>query len=179
MIEMRRPEEIAAVLLDAHKYALSGIIAIDGRDGAGKDCLALNLQKLAGGGIVSLDIFIKQKNQGGYVSYLDVPRIREAIEECATPKIIAGCCMLQVLAATGHKEDLLIYAKRVMFYPDRFNYNWLDDEVLHSQKAVSDEDTVTKEIIQYHERFEPLKKAAIAFLHTYEKYRCPFHLDEN
>jgi hypothetical protein len=134
MFEARTPTEVADTLTRWRKDALSGIIAIDGKDGAGKDCLALNLRNLVGGEIVSVDCFIQQKNRGGYVPYLEPARIREAIEACATPKIIAGCCMLEVLNSTGHKQDVLIYAKKVMFYPDGVNYNWLDDEVLHHQK---------------------------------------------
>jgi hypothetical protein len=177
MFEARTPKEVADRLTRCHNDALSGIIAIDGRDGAGKDWLAQNLRNLVGGGIVSLDCFIQEKNQGGYVPYLDLAAIRATIEACATPKIIAGCCMLEVLNSTGHKQDALIYAKRVMFYPDGFHYWWLDDELLHHQKAVSENDTLTKEIIQYHDTFNPIDISTIAFLHNYKKPACPFHFE--
>lgn len=186
MFEARTPEEIADTLRRFHKDALSGIIAIDGMDGAGKDCLALNLQKLLGGGIVSLDRFIKQKNQGGYMPYLDLPAIREAIEICATPKIIAGCCALAVLNSIGQKQDVLIYAKKVIvrIYPDGSRCDdWLDEELIHHKKAVAEHDTVTKEFIRYHDVFNPLRIAAIAFPHLYRphkdsNHKCPFHLGE-
>jgi hypothetical protein len=177
MFEARTPKEVADSLTRHHKEALSGIIAIDGKDGAGKDCLALNLRKLIGGEIVSLDYYIQQKNQGGYVPYLNLTEIRAAIEACATPKIVAGCCMLEVLNSIGHKQDALIYAKRVVFYPDGCNCYWLDDEVLHHQKAVSENDTLTEEIVRYHDTFNPLHISTIAFLHSYKKFDCPFHLE--
>jgi hypothetical protein len=173
VIEARKPEEVADRLTRFHKRGLAGIIAIDGKDGAGKDCLAQNLQKRLGGGVVSLDCFIRQKNQGGYVPYLDIDTIRKAIEACTRPKIIAGCCMLQVLNSTGHKQDVLIYAKRVMFNPIA-GYDWLDADLLQGRKAAPDE--VTKEIVRYHDKFKPLRIAEIAFLHTYKKGHCQFHL---
>lgn len=177
MFEARTPQEVADRLERHHKDALTGIIAIDGKDGAGKDCLALNLRELVGGEIVSLDRYIQQKNQGGYVPYLDLDAIGTAIEVCATPKIIAGCCMLEVLSSTGHRQDALIYAKNVMFYPDGLNYSWLHDEVLHHKKGVSENDTFTKEIVRYHDAFKPLQISTIAFLHNYKKPACPFHLE--
>ena len=173
MFEARTPKQVADWLASFHKDAR--IIAIDGKDGAGKDCLAQNLRELVGGGIVSLDDFIKQKNQGGYVPYLDLVAIRAAIEACATPKIIAGCCILEVLKSVACKQDVLIYAKRVMLYPGGPDYYWLDDDLLHHREAVSEENTVIKEIIQYHDTFDPLKIATIAFLHTYQKPNCAFH----
>jgi chloramphenicol 3-O-phosphotransferase len=86
MIETRTPEEVATRLHDSHKEVLSGIVAIDGRDGAGKSCLAKNLQKLIGGAIVSFDDFLEQ-NQGGYVEYLNITAIRAALDQVTTPKI--------------------------------------------------------------------------------------------
>jgi hypothetical protein len=181
VIETCTPEEVASEIRDSNKNALSGIIAIDGKDGAGKDCLAQNLRKLVGGGIVSLDCFIQQKNQGVYVPYLDLAAIRAAIEACATPKIIAGCCMLEVLNSTGHRQDILIYAKRVTIYPDRSHYYWLDDDMLNLEEPVEkviiskNYTPLAKEIIRYHYKFKPLRTAAISFLHRYDK-TCPFHL---
>jgi hypothetical protein len=111
MTETQTPEEIADLLRGSYKNALSGIIAIDGRDGAGKSCLAKKLQKLIGGGIVSLDHFLKQ-NQGGYIEYLDQTAIRAAIDGCTAPKILEGVCVLEVLNSVAYEPDVLIYVKR-------------------------------------------------------------------
>ena len=176
MFKASTPKEVADRLTRFHKDALAGIIAIDGKDGAGKDCLAINLQKLVGGGIVSLDCFIRKKNQGGLCA---------VSRSSCHPNSNRRVCHTQnnsgMLHATGSQfywaqADVLIYAKKVMLYPDGINYNWLDDEVLFHQNTVSENDTVTKEIIHYHDRFKPLQTATIEFLHTYKRYHCPFHL---
>src|SRR4029077_13096818 len=149
-----------------HKDALSGIIAIDGRDGAGKSCLAKRLCNLIGGDVVSLDCFLQQKNQGAYVRYLDLAAIKAAIERCATPKIIEGDCVLEVLNSIVYKWDVLIYVKEIYF-----GYYWKDEDILDSTEpiekligALASRGGLKEEVIRYHDKYRPSRQAKIIFL---------------
>ena len=166
MIETRTPEEVAAGLRDSHKDALSGIIAIDGRNGDGKSCLAKKLQSLIGGGIVSLDQFVEPNQHGGFTGFLDEKAITAAIERCATPKIIEGVCALEVLDTIGHKSDILIYVKEIYF-----GYLWKDEGMLDRDPEEPLEELIrrkaltllTEQVIRYHDKYRPSRRAQIIF----------------
>jgi hypothetical protein len=166
VIETHTPEEVAAGLRDSHKDALSGIIAIDGKNGAGKSCLAKKLQGLIGGGIVSLDQFVEPNQHGGFVGFLDQTAITTAIERCATPKIIEGVCVLEVLDAIGHNPDILIYVKEIYF-----GYLWKDEDMLDRDPEEPLEELIprkaltllTEQVIRYHNKYRPSGQAQIIF----------------
>jgi hypothetical protein len=172
MTETQTPEEVAALLRSSYGGALSGIIAIDGKDGAGKSYLAETLRNLIGGAVVSLDSFLRQKYQGGYVPYLNLAAIGAAIEGCAKPKIIEGCCVLEVLESVACKQDVLIYVKKVVFYP-QYGHYWIHQDILDLtepiDEAIRGKDSLTKEFILYHDKYKPLRHAQIAFLNKGKK----------
>lgn len=171
MIETHTAEEIVALLSSStHKGALSGMIAIDGRNGAGKSCLAKKLHSLIGGGIVSLDKFVQPNERGGFIGYLDQAAIAAAIEQCATPKIIDGVCVLEVLAPMGHKPDVLIYVKEIYF-----DFLWKDEDMLERDPEEPLEELIrrkspsllTEQVIRYHDKYRPSRQAQIVFLHPH------------
>lgn len=167
MVETSNLKEIVDLLRNSHKDALSRIITIDSRDGAGKSWLAKNLSNLIGAGVVSLDPFLRE-NQGAYVRNLDLTAIRTALEACATPKIIEGVCVLEVLDSLDCRPDVLIYVKKI-----RFGYVWLEDDMLERDPAEPIEQLIrrksltpfTEEVIRYHDKYLPSKKADIIFHH--------------
>ncbi|MBI4588728.1 MAG: hypothetical protein HY725_07800 [Candidatus Rokubacteria bacterium] len=189
MDETRSPDEIPELLRASYAHALSGTIAIDGTDGAGKTTLAVALQAAVGGTVVSLDGFVPE-NRGGYVPYLRTAELKAALETSSQPCIVEGICVLAALARVSHKPDVLIYVKRLA------SYGYWHDEVTCDPTEPVDElvsrlaeevallarfdaersgeplpegekpglTPLREEVIRYHALYRPSRRADIIFL---------------
>jgi len=101
MHETRNPDEVAQLIRASYAPALSGTIAIDGRDGAGKTSLAIVLQNRLGGTLVSLDDYLVE-NRGGYVPNLKTGELKATLATAIRPIIIEGVCILAALERVVH-----------------------------------------------------------------------------
>lgn len=189
MHEARTRDELVEVLRGYYGDALSGLIAIDGTDGAGKTALALGLQEVLGGVVISLDDFV-QDNCGGYVPYLKMAELRTALQTPGRPCIVEGVCVLAALERVSHAPDVFIYVKRLGSYGYWHDEDTCDptepvEELIarrakevaqlarfdpeHSDEATSEDEKpsltpLREEIIRYHARHRPSRRADVTFL---------------
>ena len=126
---------------------------------------------------VGVDSFL-QKNQGGYVDYLEIDRLRAELDRSTF--IIEGVCLLRVLEILNAKVDILIYVQRW-----RHNH-WADEEYLGigqpldeylqklrhfsaviEQAEESEVDLgLEEEIIRYHHSYAPQNRADMVYVWT-------------
>lgn len=191
MHETRSRDEMVELLRRFYGHALSGLIAIDGKDGVGKTPLAVGLQEVLGGLVVSLDDFV-QENCGGYVPYLRVAELRTALQTGSRPCIVEGVCVLAALEHVSYAPDVLIYVKRLGSYRywhdedtcdptepveeliarlanevaevARFDAEQSDETILEDEKPSLT--PLREEIIRYHARYRPSRRADITFVST-------------
>jgi hypothetical protein len=178
-------DELRRLLLAAGPASLSGVIGIDGIDGAGKSTLAKSLCELIGGTVLSVDGFVAE-NQGGYVPHLNVQSLKRSVGECRRPLIVEGVCLLAVLKAVSVKADVLIYVKRLggFYDPDahpdepveelvrRFVEQHRDFVVIDAElsgdpapdPASIQWSPLREEIVRYHAEYRPSQHAAIVWM---------------
>lgn len=175
-------------LLRCRCAALSGVIGIDGTDGVGKTTLATRIQGTTGGTVVSLDDFVL-KNRGGYVPNLQLADFRAALAAHERPVIVEGVYLLAALGAASVGLDVLIYIKRVSDYgywhdQDTCDPHEPEDELIErlsceaavfvkrdaqlskGPKSEHNEVGLTplrEEIIRYHCKYRPSRRAQIVF----------------
>lgn len=189
MHETRSRDGTVEVLRRFYGDALSGLIAIDGTDGVGKTPLALGLQEVLGGTVISLDDFVLER-AGGYVPFLRVAELRSAIHSCRRPCIVEGVCALAALGRVSQGPDVLIYVKRLgsddyWHQKDTCDPNEPVDELIdrlatevamlarfdpeEPGDAISKEGKpsltpLREEVIRYHARYRPSRRADITFV---------------
>ncbi len=187
------PEEIARLLRTSYAPAVTGTVAIDGTDGVGKTALAMAVQRVIGGTVISLDDFVEE-NRGGYIPYLRAAELRSALDKADRPCIVEGVCVLAALDRISHIPDVLIYVERLASY----GY-WHDEETCDPTEPVEElierlakqvamlarfdpevSDDVSlgdetpaltplrEEIIRYHDLYRPSHRAEIIFMNTDE-----------
>jgi len=91
------------------------LVAVDGKDGAGKSTLSVELSRTLGGTHIELDGYVR-RNEGGYLNYLDYSRIRAAVAGSLAryPAVLVdGICVLEAIRRTGVVPDLHVYVKRI------------------------------------------------------------------
>lgn len=98
MYEATCADELATILQSVFASELQGVIAIDGNDGVGKSTLAAHLRERIGGTVISVDDYIEEA-LGVYVPALSVNRIRRALADAASPRLVEGVCLHDVLKA--------------------------------------------------------------------------------
>lgn len=188
MHEARGVIDVADILRASYGDALSGTIAIDGNDGVGKTGLAVELQNAVGGTVLSLDDFVLE-NYGGYVPFLRIAELEAALKASSCPCIVEGVCILAALERISCQPDLLIYVKRIANYGFWHDESTCDPsepveeliERLSEQNArfaeldaeLSGEPLrddvkprltpLRAEIIRYHARYRPSRRADIVF----------------
>lgn len=86
-------------------------VGIDGIDAVGKSQTSLAVASELGTSIIGLDDYV-EKNQGGYVSFIDYPSVAARIAESSC-FVVEGVCLLEVLGRLGVRLDCLIYIKRM------------------------------------------------------------------
>ena len=189
MNETRSPDNLAELLRKSYAHALSGTIAIDGRDGVGKTPLAVALQAAVGGTVISLDDFVLEE-RGGYVSNLKRADLKSALERSSPPRIVEGVCVLAALESVSHRHDVLIYVKRLRSFGYWYDEGIcdptdpIDELIARLAKEVADVDRfdaeqsgealpqdekpaltpLLEEIIRYHARYRPSRRAEIVFM---------------
>ena len=150
-------------------------IGIDGTDAAGKSTMAGKLSKILGLTHLNLDDFFI-KESGRYLDYLKYNEIRQQASETKC-FVVEGVCLLNVLEKIDTPIDCLIYVKRM-----RHNL-WADEreceiteeiEVFISKEKelmrlfqqtenMPDSLGLAEEIIRYHYKFKPHKKADLIY----------------
>lgn len=189
MHEASNRDETVELLRRSYTDALSGLIAIDGTDGVGKTPLALGLQEVLGGVVISLDDFV-QERCGGYVPYRRMGELRTALQTRSCPCIVEGVCVLAALARVSQAPDVLIYVKRLGSYGYWHDNDTCDptepvEELIarlarevaslarfdaeESGDAISEDEMLSltplrEEIIRYHARYRPSRRADITFV---------------
>ncbi len=151
-------------------------IGIDGTNDAGKSTMAEKLSKILGLMHLNLDNFLI-KESGGYLGYLKYDEIKQQASE-TKHFVIEGVCLLNVLEKIDTSIDCLIYVKRM-----RHNL-WADERECEITEEIEDfisnekklmglfqqtEDVpdslgLAEEIIRYHYKFKPHKKADLFYM---------------
>jgi hypothetical protein len=187
MHEVSTVSELAELLPSLNANPI--LIGIDGRDGAGKTTLAKALGQCTGAAVVSLDDFVA-KNRGSYVPHLRTGDLREALSSAGRPAIVEGVCLLAVLEALSLEPDLLVYVKRIRddgYWYDHDVCDPEEDEETLIERLSREEaafaplaarlsgkpepegddpglSPLNEEIVRYHCRYRPSRRARIVFL---------------
>jgi hypothetical protein len=187
MHEVNTVRELVELL--SSSYATAVLIGIDGTDGAGKTTLAKELGQSMGATVVSLDDFVP-KDSGSYVPHLRTDDLRETLCSAGRPVIVEGVCLLAALEALSLGPDLLIYVKRISddgYWYDHDVCDPQEDEETLIARLSQQADAFAKvaaqlsgepdpeggdlgltprheEIVRYHCKYRPSRKAQIAFL---------------
>lgn len=163
------------------------LIAIDGIDGSGKSRLASKIANKLGYVHINVDDYL-EKHRGGFLGHIKYDLLKTKIENIGAPIIIEGVCLLAVLKKLSKDPDLLIYIKRMSDYGwwrdegicdvsediDEFISKEINDlkkfceiEAKMEGNELDPEEykipALREEIIRYHHKFRPHKKANIAF----------------
>jgi uridine kinase len=162
------------------------LIAIDGKDGAGKSALAEKLLIFIDYLHINLDDLL-DKNRGCFIDFIKYDQLERIVDQTKKPVIVEGICVLAVLKRINREPSLLIYVKRIS--P---NGIWIDEkecdtesptEIIEQKEKdlskfaraeaeienrIYDPDSckiseLTKEIIQYHHKYKPHKRADIVY----------------
>jgi hypothetical protein len=162
------------------------VVAIDGVDGSGKSTVARELSEMLGIIHIDLDDYL-EKNQGGYVNFLDYESLKNNIKQTNAPIVIEGVCILAILNNLEIRHDLLVYIKRMFEFgywkDDRFDINedietfiekanvdFREFSKLDAQLGGDKYDPnncsipkLTEEIFRYHHKFRPHEIANIIY----------------
>jgi len=178
-----------AVELLASSYLGAGVVGIDGTLGVGKTTFAKELGASIGATVVCLDNFVT-KNRETYVPNLRTGELASVISSAGRPVIVEGVCLLAALEAVSIEADVLIYVKRVGahgYWDDQDTCDpEEDEEALISrlsqetaafaklispqlaEESAAEEGVglapLREEIIRYHCKHRPSRKAQIALL---------------
>ncbi len=161
-------------------------IGVDGVDGVGKSDTSTVVASEFGIPVIGLDDYV-QKNQGGYVSFIDYSAIAARIA-ANTCFVIEGVCLLEVLERLDVRLDCLIYIKRMSSsglwadedeceFPDgieeairqsRQNTELMLEFVARQEgkpytPGAADEPGLSEEIMRYHAKHSPHTAANITF----------------
>ncbi len=188
MIETFNSSDLISNLRERLFEGKVGVIGIDGIDGSGKTTLANEIGTALKLPVLSIDDFLN-KQKGSYLEHLKYSDLSSAINSSSAPIIIEGVCLLHVAEDVGLNVTDLIYIKQV----NDWNF-WIDEETCDPKKPVEelierlgeDADEIStsieglvpstadtgskgltpfrKQIIRYHARFRPARKADYIFL---------------
>lgn len=151
-------------------------IGIDGTNGAGKSTMASKLSKILGLKHLNLDDFLI-KESGGYLDYLEYDKIKQSMLETKC-FVVEGVCLLNVLEKIETSIDCLIYVKRLRhgLWDDEQECeiteeieDFISSEKEHMRQFKQPEDVseslgLSEEIIRYHYKFKPHKKADLLYI---------------
>ncbi|MGI9521442.1 MAG: hypothetical protein ACR2PG_07315 [Hyphomicrobiaceae bacterium] len=130
----------------------SGIVGIDGFDGAGKTLLSERLAKETGADLIHIDDYLI-KDKKAYVEFIQNDQLDEAITNCkSATTIVEGVCLLEIMQRCGRKVAQHIYVKRMS--PMGI---WTGEGVYFGDK-LSD---VGKDVDEYHKIVEPNRRADV------------------
>ncbi|MCG9583552.1 hypothetical protein L1D09_18630 [Vibrio tubiashii] len=172
-------------ILDQIKNNYPDTIWIDGKDGSGKSYLAKQLSEQLEIPVLSVDDFLVRQ-QGFYVSSVNLDQLRDTINQSSKPVIIEGVCLLKVRENLGIEGGLDIYIKRMspMGYwadadecdlkvaPDEFIQSKLetleraatiDFMGIESSGEPIEFPPLDRELIEYHYSYQPHKKSDITY----------------
>ncbi len=162
------------------------LIAIDGKDGAGKSALADELLFYTDYLHINLDELL-EKNKGSFIDFIKYDQLERIMAKAKKGVIVEGICVLAMLKRINREPSLLIYVKRMS--PTGI---WIDEKecdtespieiieqkekgLLNFARAEAEIENrifepasckisaLTKEIIQYHHKYKPHKRADIVY----------------
>jgi len=162
------------------------LIGIDGFLGAGKTRLADNLLKILDTNCVNvIDIDDEEKNyyprnKGSITKNIDFIKLKNDIINIQTSVIFSSTCLMQILEKIGISLDVYVYIKRMAKYYKNAPDIWLDEDdctfmgdvneweeheiskALKLNNQINPFDVkkqllLTKEVIQYHQKYQPYK----------------------
>lgn len=140
------------------------IVAIDGGTGVGKSKIAHDLWNKLGGGIIHGDnyklatIDYKYKPLPKYLKQ-ELDRLLKIHSQII---IIESILLWQILNEISIKPDLTIYIKKFS------NSIWSDKSELENYAADQRISSLRKQIIDYHKKDKPLKKADIIYCNIWK-----------
>ncbi len=143
------------------------IITIDGVDGVGKTTLSIKIAEVLCLSNIELDDFV-QKNQDGYIKYIDYDRLLDRIIS-NKPVIIEGICIQQILNKIQVNSDVTVYVKvvdRYGFCNGQIKYfppNKSADEVINERKVKGFHVGYEEDVILYHYSFKPHENSDYIF----------------
>lgn len=164
-----------AEVVNALRSRNARCVGIDGSDGVGKSTLAKAVASEMGLPIFHLDDYLVRK-QGGFLEFLQYPRLRQEIAS-ASEYIIEGVCLLKALDQIGATIDVLVYVKRYHLgcWSDERELDveepleqFLKKErefvqLLSADKSSSTDLGLSEEIIRYHYARRPHRNAQLIF----------------
>lgn len=164
--EIANFDELVKILKSLTKKSKRVIIGIDGEPGSGKTFISERLKDKLGFYLVSGDDdeFLETQDLSTLLT-LDYKKFKKIIR--VHKKIIVDSVVLQQLFdKIGMIPNVRIYVKNV-----DLNNKWIDEEILTESKRtyndlLSDPSFIPlqKQVIQYHQIFQPHKNAEIIYL---------------
>jgi hypothetical protein len=156
-------------LVDKVRTANAGLIGIDGIDGSGKTTLSKKLSDELGYTHINLDDYV-DRNCGTFVEHIRYDELLSSIHSTQSPVILEGVCLLAVLEKLQRKADLLIYVRRITDYGSWREEDNCDivgdvDELILDANAC-DIPPLVEELIRYHHRYAPHRRADIIYDRT-------------
>lgn len=184
---MKSFENIEDITFELKKIGVCNkkqIVGVDGFLGAGKTCLADNIKNnFNNNSIAILDIDDKKKNyykhnKGSVLKYTNFDKIKKDIMNCKTSIFIVSICLFQIFEKININPDLSIYVKRMAKRVGKAPDSWLDENDCTYKndvdKWVSNEKSsygaqlnkiiIIKDVVQYHQRFQPFNKVDYHYL---------------
>lgn len=150
-------------------------IGVDGLDGVGKSTLAVELARAIGMRHLNLDDYLIKK-QGGFLTHLRYDELKH--ELCHLDGfVVDGVCLLAVLEQIATAVDCLVYVKRMChgIWADEHECD-LDEDVeefldkeketvrlIERSESAPNTLGLAEEIIRYHDKYRPHKKAECLF----------------
>ena len=169
------------------KTANLRIVGIDGVDGSGKSTLAEVLSQELDYIHLNVDDYLEE-NRGHFVKCVKYEAVQSQVDQAKKPVIIEGVCLLAVFQRLQRKPDMFIYVKRVSDDDrwrdkddcdvteniDKFmekkkgdlqKFLWAEASIEGRDFNAKDHEfpSLDEEIIRYHHKFKPHKKADIIY----------------
>jgi hypothetical protein len=166
MMEIRDDPRL---LSDAIQTASSGLVVLDGANGAGKTCLANLVSKLSSCEVIHADCYIEH-HQDRYIPSLQAESLNAAIQEAFTRSpivLLEGICARDILDQVRFTPKLVVYVQRnssVSDLPCDLEYLDEEDDPVDPYQPSDQNDPLEIEIASYHRRRKPKKNADILYI---------------
>lgn len=166
MIEIRDSPQL---LSNEVKAIGSGLVVLDGANGAGKTCLGNLICKLISCEVIHADCYIEH-NQDRYIASLQAEPLNAAIHEAfkSSPIVLLeGICARDFLDQVRFTPKLIVYVQRnssVTDLPCDLEYLDEEDDPVDPYQPSDPNDPVEIEIASYHRRRKPKKNADILYI---------------
>lgn len=165
------------------------VFGIDGKDGTGKSTLATEVCARLSWPLLSIDTLLTTK-AGEYVKYIEYAKLKAFVASQSGPAIVEGVCLLEVAEHAEVALDRHTYVKRISSAgrwddEDICDFDEPAENVIHrwndhakrfaqiesgsgagQSLAEDDEPCLFNELIRYHGKFKPARRADYIFENT-------------